>query len=98
MKMCHYQAQFTIFRVLTCLLLLWVRCVCVLCVLCLCVVWVCAVFGCVVCVGVLLVFLVVCVGVRCCVCGCRSCLWCVAHTLKSTEYIYIQVYTSALFS
>ena len=42
--MCPYQAQFTIFQVLTCLLFLWVRCVCVLrwyvCVRC-CVVVVC---------------------------------------------------------
>ena len=75
-KMCTHQAQFTIFRVLTCLLLLGVRCMCV--------VWVCAVcLWCVI--GVLFVCLVVCVGVRrcvwLCVCGCG-----VSHTLSRSRF------------
>ena len=69
-----------------------------------CACWICAVCGCGVCVCVFLlccgcvvcccVLLCVCIVVLC-VCVCVW-MWCVAHTLKITVYIYIQIYMSAL--
>ena len=90
-KMCPYQAQFTIFRVPACLLLLGVRCVCV-CVCVVCSVWVC---GCVcVCVLVCCSCFVVCFVVCLVVCGwCASlcvivCRSGVSHTLSISRFSY----------
>ena len=84
-KMCPYQAQITIFRVLTCLLLLGVRWVCALCAMW----WVCGVCVCVVCwcvVRVLVGCLVVCGWcASLCVVECRCG---VSHTLSRSRYTY----------
>ena len=78
-KMCPYQAQFTIFRVLACLLLLGVRCV--RCVQCVCVCW------CVV--RVLLGVWLCVVGVRRCV---WSCVVVVCRTHSQHHGFHIHTY------
>ena len=81
--MCPHQAQFTIFRVLACLLLLGVRCVCALCAVC----------GCVVCVGVGVLL-----GVWLCVVGVRRCVWscvvvvCRTHSQDHGIHIHTDVH------